>query len=98
MKSLYGSITRSAVIFLSYVTVMRLPSLSPNGKNQPTGVASMRLVRGVAVDEGGPVGRNGLLGAAWRQFDSRPRLSPLLSLTYAPSTMRKSRSAPEPSA
>src|SRR5262249_54476691 len=30
MKSLYGSITRSAVISLSYVTVMRLPSLSPS--------------------------------------------------------------------
>src|SRR5262245_53577206 len=36
MKSLYGSITRSAVISLSYVTVMRLPSLLPNAKPQPT--------------------------------------------------------------
>jgi hypothetical protein len=51
------------------------------------------LVRGVAVDEGGQVGCNGLFGAALPQFDSRP----LLSFTYAPSTMRKSRSAPEPS-
>jgi hypothetical protein len=37
MKSLYGSITKSAVMSLSYVTVMRLPSLLPNDKDQLPG-------------------------------------------------------------
>src|SRR5215831_4345145 len=39
MKSLYGSITRSAVISLSYVTVMRIPSLLPNHRSAAAGAA-----------------------------------------------------------
>src|SRR5262249_55700323 len=55
MKSLYGSITRSAVISLSYVTAMRLPSLSPSARLNCRGRPHAPTCR--AQPEGGGPGR-----------------------------------------
>src|SRR5262245_51940737 len=75
MKSLYGSITRSAVISLSYVTVMRLLSLSPIGRSSAAGAAVTHRRAAHNRKEAAPVGGNGLFGPVWPQFDARPRLS-----------------------
>src|SRR5262249_50029627 len=50
------------------------PPFRRTEKNQPTGAASLRLVRGMAVHEGGPVGCNGwiLCMASWDGWEPVP--------------------------